>query len=267
VAWLLKQKGARVYFEAHLWPNSKDGVFQFLLRHADGIIANSDGTAVEFRKREFMNVTTIRNGVDREKFSLDTTHNEARQKTGLSASGNVIMYVGSFARWKGVATLYAGWAKIQKQFPDAKLVLVGGEVGTLTKFEECKNITDDTSVIVLPHQSSALVPLYLRSANILVLPNEPVTEESIRYTSPIKLFEYMASGRPIIVSDLPSMREVLDDTMATLFTAGDSGDLADKLSFALTHAGEMEAQAKRAKDKVAEFSWENRAKRLSKALK
>jgi glycosyltransferase involved in cell wall biosynthesis len=267
VAWLLKQKGAQVYYEAHLWPSSKQGGFQFLLRGVDGVVANSDGTAEEFRKRGFQNVTVVRNGADLEKFSLNSTHNEARQKARLPLAGNVVMYVGSFARWKGVATLYSAWVKIQKQFPDTTLALVGGEVGTLLQFAECKNIASDTSVTVLPHQASSLVPAYLRSANILVLPNEPVNEESIRYTSPIKLFEYMASGRPIVASDLPSMREVLDDTTATLFAAGDSDDLAKKISFALTHARECEAKAKKASEVAKTYSWENRAKRLNEVVK
>ncbi len=266
VAWLLKQKGARVYYEAHAWPSSKGGMFQFLLRGVDVVVANSEGTGAAFQKRGFPNVVVIRNGADLEKFAITMAHHDARKAVGLPVKGNIIMYVGSFGRWKGVATLYAAWTKMQKDFPDTRLVLVGGEVGALIQFIECHDIASDTSVIVRSHQASALVPVYLRAANILMLPNEPVSEESIRYTSPIKLFEYMASGRPIIASDLPSVREVLDDTTATLFTAGDSDDLAEKITYALKNTHILEEKAEKASVVNTKYSWEKRAESIISIL-
>jgi|GEM_PF-273994 len=262
VAWLLKEKGARVYFEAHLWPGSKERVFRFFLAGIEHIIANSDGTRRAFQTRGFTNVTVIRNGADLEKFEIDMSHLDARKLVGLPIEGNIIMYVGSFGRWKGVVTLYGAWTKMQKQFPDTTLVLVGGEIGTLEQFPECQHIGIDASVIVLPHNASSLIPFFLRSANILVLPNEGISDESIHYTSPIKLFEYMASGRPIVASSLPAMREVLDDTVATLFAPGDSADLAEKLSYALMHTVEGEDMARRASELANDFSWEKRAERI-----
>ena len=53
------------------------------------------------------------------------------------------------------------------------------------------------------------VPLWLAAADVLALPNSAGEAISARYTSPLKLFEYMAAGRGIVASDLPSLREVL----------------------------------------------------------
>ncbi len=262
VAWLLKQKGARVYYEAHMWVNSKEELFRFFLREVDGVVANSEGTKSVFEKNGFLNTTVVRNGASLGNFKTGMTKEDARKSLGLPMEKTLIMYVGSFARWKGVATLYRAWANIRAQFPNAVLVLVGGEVGELTRFEECRDVGRDAQTLVLPHQRASLIPTYLTSADFLVLPNEPISEESIRFTSPIKLFEYMASGRPIVVSDMPSMREVLDDSSATFFKAGDHRHFTEVLTAILTNPSEANARAKEAERIVQAYSWEKRAERL-----
>ena len=70
-------------------------------------------------------------------------------------------------------------------------------------------------------------PARIADADVLVLPNT-ATEVSARYTSPLKLFEYLAAGRPIVASRLPALAEVLeDDVNALLVAPGDPAALAD----------------------------------------
>ncbi len=67
---------------------------------------------------------------------------------------------------------------------------------------------------------------HLARADVLVLPNS-ATALSARYTSPLKLFEYLAAGRPIVASDLPALREVLrDGANAWLVPPDDAAALA-----------------------------------------
>ena len=66
----------------------------------------------------------------------------------------------------------------------------------------------------------------LADADVLVLPN-PASAISNRFTSPLKLFDYMASGRPIVASNLPAIREILRDTEnAVLVEPGNPDALA-----------------------------------------
>ena len=97
---------------------------------------------------------------------------------------------------------------------------------------------------------------------MLLLPNVPSTEESVRYTSPIKLFEYMASGRPIVAADLSSIREVLSIEVAVLFKAGDMDALSAGIKRILSSPHEAEEMSGRARGKVYAFSWEARAQLL-----
>jgi glycosyltransferase involved in cell wall biosynthesis len=110
------------------------------------------------------------------------------------------------------------------------------------------------------------VPPLLASADILVLPNLPSSISS-RFTSPLKLFEYMAAGRAIVASDLPAIREVLRDGVnAVLVPPGD----AEALAAALGRLAQDPALARRialaAFDDAAQYSWARRAARLEPVL-
>jgi len=144
--------------------------------------------------------------------------------------------------------------------------MVGGTKEQLLQFPECAGVQNDESVIVKAHEPSELIPAYLSAADVLVLPNEPVSEESIRYTSPIKLFEYMASGRPIVASDLPSIREILSEEIAVFVQPDNKEDLARGIAIALKDSVLGEKLASKAREKVAQWTWQKRAENLRKII-
>jgi len=106
------------------------------------------------------------------------------------------------------------------------------------------------------------VRAWLARANVLVLPN-PASAISSRFTSPLKLFEYMAAQRPIVASDLPALREVLSpDENAVLVTPGSAPALAAGIRRVLDDPALATRVASRALATVADFSWDRRADRL-----
>lgn len=107
------------------------------------------------------------------------------------------------------------------------------------------------------------LPANQAAADVLVLPNTGTDETSVRFTSPLKLFTYMASGRPIVASDLPSIREVLDEQSAYLVTPDDAQALARGITRALSDTGGRSA---RAFQLVQRYSWDERARGILAAL-
>jgi glycosyltransferase involved in cell wall biosynthesis len=108
----------------------------------------------------------------------------------------------------------------------------------------------------------ARVAELLTQADVLVLPN-PASAISTRYTSPLKLFEYMAAGKPIVSSDLPSIREILRDGVnALLVSPGDPGMLASAIERLLNDPSLAARLARAALDEVPNYSWQRRAERL-----
>jgi glycosyltransferase involved in cell wall biosynthesis len=102
----------------------------------------------------------------------------------------------------------------------------------------------------------------LRDADVLVLPNR-TSAISTTFTSPLKLFEYMASDRPIVASDLPSFREILrDGENALLVEAGNPQALVAGIT-RIKDDPELGARlARQAAADVRDYTWTRRADRL-----
>jgi glycosyltransferase involved in cell wall biosynthesis len=112
--------------------------------------------------------------------------------------------------------------------------------------------------MVAPSAVAAL----LKRATMLALPN-PASAIATRFTSPLKLFEYMAAGRPIVASNLPAIREVLTDNVdALLVPPGDAGALADAIRRLARDPALGERLSRAALDLVPQYTWTRRAERL-----
>jgi glycosyltransferase involved in cell wall biosynthesis len=108
----------------------------------------------------------------------------------------------------------------------------------------------------------AAVPALLAAAHVLVLPNT-ASAISSAYTSPLKLFEYLAAGRAIVASDLPAFREVLaDGEHALLVPPGDPSALAAALSRLRVDPGLAGRLARNAFSLAPDYSWDARARRI-----
>jgi glycosyltransferase involved in cell wall biosynthesis len=171
----------------------------------------------------------------------------------------LIVYTGHLFRWKGVYTL----AEAAQYLPEAYFVFVGGMEKDVMEFRAFVREMGLSNVRVVGYVPPAQVPLYLAAADALALPNSAEEDISRLYTSPLKLFEYMASGRPIVASDLPSLREVLTDRVnACLVPPDDPTALVRGIQEALGNPLLARQLADRARQDVAAYTWEQRAEKV-----
>ena len=119
-------------------------------------------------------------------------------------------------------------------------------------------------ITFVPHQPLDKIPLYQKAADVLVLPNTAKEEASRVETSPVKLFEYLASSRPIVASDIPSIRDIVSER-EVFFAQPDDGE-----SFArvIVEALSGDPDRSRAALSLAEnSSWEERAKNIDALMR
>jgi len=185
----------------------------------------------------------------------------ARAELQLPPEARIALYTGHLYGWKGASILAQATALLP---PDALVVFVGGTEKDVAAFRA--QFAGDPHIRIIGHRKHSEIPTWLSAADVLVLPNSGATDLSRLYTSPLKLFEYMASSRPIIASDLPSLREILSEESAYLVRPDDADDLARGIREALEHPEEASARASCAHAQVQDYTWDTRAKRILKFI-
>ena len=224
-------------------------------RKASGFVATTAGIREAFAERHGARagVRVIPNGCDVP---------PSRAFPGLAADTPPrVLYAGQLYPWKGVDVLVEAMAAV----PPARLVILGGIEGEADT-RRIRGLVDKHGLVGRT-EMPGLVPQprvadELRRAAVVVVPflRAGMTE---RHTSPLKIFEAMAAGRPIVASDLPSSREVLrNGENALLVPPGDASTLAAALRRVLSEDGLARRLAGAAWDEAPRYSWDARARAL-----
>lgn len=175
---------------------------------------------------------------------------------------NEVYYIGSFQVWKGVDTLIKS-AKYLPENVKIKLVGSGGDEESLKNL--AKELGVEDKVEFLGRMAHAKVEELLKTkTKICVLPNNASVFD--RFTSPLKLFEYMASFNAVIASDIPSIQEITSGA-ALEFKAGDERDLGEKISYLIKSQGAAKELAAASYAKIAQLEPNKRAVRLLEFIK
>lgn len=192
---------------------------------------------------------------------------DPRPATGIGGDPpqSAVVYAGHLYAWKGVDVLLEALAQVE----DTTGMIVGG----YEKEPDLARLRELAARLGVAHRVTftgfvqpSAVAAYLRAARVLVLPN-PASALSARFTSPLKLFEYMAAGRPIVASDLPAIREVLrHEENALLVEPGNPTALAAGVRRLLDDRALADRLASAALADVRNYSWERRAERLETLL-
>ncbi len=257
--FFVRKKKIPIIYEAHSLMQQPKWLFHFVLRHCDLVVAISQALQQDLRSFA-QNITVLPDAVRQELMaSSPMTRGQARTALALPERfQKVVVYTGSLKPGKGVSIFLHAAAHMGEE---VLFILVGGDASLQPSRHSGAHLL---CVGFVPPQQ---VRLYQCAADVLVLPN--TKEGSIhRYTSPLKLFEYMAANRPIVASDMPVLREVLQNGVNALLTP--PGDV-DALAAAITRLLENDELARQLADhayrQVAALTWEHRAEQIINYVK
>jgi glycosyltransferase involved in cell wall biosynthesis len=134
-----------------------------------------------------------------------------RRGLGLPDATPIVLYTGTFEAYQGLDLLFDAMAHVKKARPDARLVLVGGRPDQVARaVAQARTAAIDDVVLVVGERPASEIPRYLLAADVLVSPRSRGTN------TPLKLYQYLRSGKPIVATRLLTHTQVLNDDTAIL---------------------------------------------------
>ncbi|OGY51295.1 MAG: hypothetical protein A3J59_02385 [Candidatus Buchananbacteria bacterium RIFCSPHIGHO2_02_FULL_56_16] len=252
-------------WEMHEFPRSNRWLYRRLMKRLAAIvvITRQLKDLVVAEGVEPGRVTVAPDGVDLAAFAISETKQQCRQRLGLPSDMRLIVYTGHLWSWKGVYVLAEAAAFLSA---DCLVLFVGGMEYDLEKLKRFVADRGLPRIQFVGLKPPAEIAYWLAAADCLVLPNSGQREISRRYTSPLKLFEYMAARRPIVASRLPAILEILNERNAILVEPDEPKALAAGIEQALKNEAFSAMIVKQAFADVQGFTWQQRAQRILLAL-
>jgi glycosyltransferase involved in cell wall biosynthesis len=259
-ARLVARAHRRVFLELHRVPRGFLGrQLPELARRARGIVAISGGVRDDLVALgvDPASVLVEHDAFEPARFAEMPSREQARAKLKLDPAAKVVAYTGGLLEWKGADVL----VDAAREMPETTFVIAGGMDRDVQKLRE--RARGLANVRIDGFQPPELVADYLAAADVGVAPNRSRPEISSRYTSPLKVFEAMAAGLPLVASDLPSLRELLrHDVDAWLVAPDDPKALAAGLRRVLADPELRLRLSRTFRERAPAHTWDARAARI-----
>lgn len=199
-------------------------------------------------------IVALPNGIDTSVFAHTESRESARTRLGLPQDAFIALYVGEFGGWKGTDTLFAS----------SELLPEGVRIVTIGSSQKKRDAVAPLypKVILLPERPYRELQDNLAVADVCVLPNTGKDRISVSFTSPLKLLAYMASGKPIVASDLPSVRELVGEGSAVLVEPDNPQALAEGILRIANDPLLAKHLSQEAQKRAQSFDWRIRAEKI-----
>ena len=258
---LVRSKKSAVFLEIHRVPAGRLRK-KWLLEAAlgsQGVVAISGGVRADLEALGVPSDSIIveHDAVEAGQAAGMPKRSAARAKLGISLDCKLVVYTGGLMTWKGVEHLIGA----AKRLPQLEFVIAGGMKSDV---ERLRPLTQGLSNLRMDgFQAPERIGLYLAAGDVGVIPNRSTPKISARYTSPLKAFESMAAGLPLVASELPSLREILIDETHAVFVAPDSDEAIVAGIERLMGDGDLrKSMTLSGRARKKDISWDARAERL-----
>ncbi len=276
ITFIFSIRGYTTVYECHDWFSKSKFLSLFLLKKCNFIITTNRYIKEQFEKNNFKTVLVAPNGVDIDLFDIKINREEAIKKISLEektkkelTGGKLLMYTGSFTTMhqdKGIDDIF----RALKIINDKNIIFcaVGGSDKDIKYYNEiAMNMSLPAKVFLFGKKTQRELALFQKIADILLMPF-PKKAHYEYFMAPLKMFEYMASKKPIIASKLPSILEVLDEKNSFLVSSGNPENLAQEIMYVLKNVDEANSRADLAFRKVSElYTWRERTKNILSFIK
>lgn len=235
-----------------------------------GMSFNSNGLLKIYNQNKIDpdNKVVAHNGVEIDKFYMSSDKEELRKSLNLAQDSVLVTYSGNTYEGRGIEYLI----DVAKELLNIEFLVVGGKEEDNKIYKRIVKEIGIKNFKFTGFVEQKMVAQYLLASDILVMPySNNVTirggKDASGYTSPIKLFEYMAAEKPIIATSIPPVMEILRDGMNAIVIKPDSTEELRKAIKAVIKDKNIAIFiAKNARRQVIDYTWEKRVEKILSGL-
>lgn len=231
-----------------------------------GLVTISENLKEEYMKRGVPEekILVLDDGVDIKQFDVADDRKYWRKKLGLPEDESIVLYSGGLYPEKGIRSILETQKLLQNG--GIRTVLVGGTEQQIDHWKSYCRDSNIQNVFFKGFAPNSEIPQYLKAADVLIMPYDKDIEYKvmdINTTSPLKLFEYLAAGRPIVSSNIPVISQVVKhEETALLADIGNIQMLADNVHRCLNDRPLIKKLSENAAKLAKNFSWQKRAQKI-----
>jgi len=265
---LLRRHKANLIFELHEFRAKDIWAYQSIEPACQKIVVITEGLRKKLLEIKIpaSKIVVAPDSVDIDEFDINLTRSKARFLLNLPEDKKLVIYTGHLYKWKGIDTLVEAGSILDKNNLEVKLVLVGGQEFQVQEIKS-KILADNISnIILLGHRPYSEMPVFLKAADVLVLSDSSKHDISREYTSPLKLFQYMAAKKPIVAPATEAIKEVLSEDNSYLFEPDNPASLAEAIMASLASESKSKNKVKKAWELVQGFTWVKRVEKILTAI-
>jgi len=204
-------------------------------------------------------------GADMDEFPSSLSRDESRRKLHLPEGAFLAGYTGSLFEGRGLGVIL----EVSRILKDVVFVIVGGEKAEADRLKRKIKEAGLANILVIGFVPHRMIPVYLAAFDELLMPYQGVVRthqkkhDIAACMSPLKMFEYMASGRPIVASRLKVIEEILEDRQNAILVPPDSvTEWAGAIQMLKDNESLRRAIGERARSDVKKYSWDERVKKI-----
>lgn len=255
----------KVAVEIHIPPKGRLGLLGSLIARLDHVFVISGNLKKYFLARGHDKVDVLPDGVDMANIKgagARDVRQEMRRKLGVSEPESIVCYAGHLYPYKGVEDLIDAAGGM----PEVVVLIIGGMPADVERCKAHAAARGYDNMRFTGFVRPGEIAQYLAAADVCVYTLKPDAEIK-DYTSPIKLFEYLASGNATVAASVPGVREIISPGKnGELYEPGNTVELRDRLSALIADDERRIALGEAGVNTAREFSWTARAQKVLKIL-
>jgi glycosyltransferase involved in cell wall biosynthesis len=208
-------------------------------------------------------ISVIRAGIDLERFGPQVEGRLVRERYGIEDHETVLFFMGWLYQFSGMQEILTELAKHRRN--DVRIrVLIVGDGDAYEELEQMrKDLRLESSVILAGKQPYDKIPEFIAAADICLLPAH--NNKIMRHVVPIKMYEYMAMGKPVIATALPGVMKEFGIENGVLYIERPEDALEKAME--LIKADAIEAQGEKAREYIKDYDWGSVVDQFEKTLR